>query len=78
MRLLIFLGVLAVIGLVVTGAIKLQRTDDNTITIQIDKTRVKQEARTVVDKGEAVLEGASSAVREAARQPEASQDPVSR
>lgn len=71
MRLLIFLGVLAVVGLIITGAITLQRSDDNTITIKIDKTRVKQEARTVVEKGKDVFEDAGNALREAAREREA-------
>jgi hypothetical protein len=61
------LGVLAVIGLVVTGAITLQRGDDNKIMIQIDKGKVKEEAATVMEKGKEVLQGAGSALREASR-----------
>ena len=67
MRLLLILGVIAVIGLVVTGAITLQRSDDNKITIQIDKGKVKEEAATVMEKGKEVLQGAGSALREASR-----------
>jgi hypothetical protein len=67
MRLLLILGVIAVIGLVVTGAITLQRSDDNKITIQIDKGKVKEEAETVMEKGKEVLQGAGSALREASR-----------
>jgi hypothetical protein len=67
MRLLLILGVLAVIGLVVTGAITLQRSDDNKITIQIDKGKVKEEAATVMEKGKEVLQGAGSSLREASR-----------
>ena len=68
MRLLLFLGVLAVIGLIVTGAITLQRSADDTITIKIDRTRVRQDAATVVEKGKDVLEGAGDRFREAARE----------
>ncbi len=64
MRLLLFLGVAAVIGLIVTGAITLQRTDDNKITIQIDRTKVREEASEVIEKGKEVIQG----VREASRQ----------
>ena len=63
MRLLLFLGILAVVGLIITGAITLQRTDDNKITIQIDRTKVREEAKEVIDKGKDVIEG----VREARR-----------
>ncbi len=68
MRLLLFLGLLAIVGLIVTGAITLQRADDSTITIQIDKGRVKQDAAVVVEKGKEVLQEARSAVREAAHE----------
>jgi len=67
MRILFVLGVLAVIGLIVTGAITLQRKDDNTITIQIDKDRVKEDARSVIKKGKEVIQDAESAFREASR-----------
>ena len=67
MRLLLILGVLAVVGLVITGAITLQRGEDNKISIQIDKSKVKQEAETVMEKGKEVLQGAGSALREASR-----------
>ncbi len=67
MRLLVFLGVLAVIGLVVTGAIKLQRSDTDTITIQIDKTKVKEDAAVVVERGKEAFSEAESAILEASR-----------
>jgi Flp pilus assembly protein TadB len=76
MRILIFLGVLAIIGLIVTGAITMQRSNDNTITIQIDKSRVKQDAETVVEKGKEVIQDARSALREAARKRQSTQDPA--
>jgi hypothetical protein len=76
MRILIFLGVLAIIGLIVTGAITMQRSSDNTITIQIDKSRVKQDAETVVEKGKEVIQDAKSALREAARKRQSTQDPA--
>ncbi len=64
MRILFFLGVLAIVGLVVTGAIKLQSSSDNTISIQIDKDRVKEDARIVVRKGKEVIREASEALRD--------------
>jgi hypothetical protein len=64
MRILLFLGVLAVVGLVVTGAIKLQSSADNTISIQIDKDRVKEDAGIVVRKGKEAIREASEAFRE--------------
>jgi hypothetical protein len=63
MRLLLFLAVLAVIGLIVTGAITLQRTDDKKITIQIDRGRVREDAAKAFEKGKEVLEDAESALR---------------
>ena len=76
MRILVFLGVLAIIGLIVTGAITLQRSNDNTITIQIDKSRVKQDAATVVGKGKEVIQDARTALRDAARERESVKDPA--
>ncbi len=64
MRLLLILAVVAVIGLVVTGAITLQRSEDNKITIQIDKSKVREEASEVIEKSKEVIQG----VREASRQ----------
>lgn len=64
MRILFFLGVLAIVGLVVTGAIKLQSSADNTISIQIDKDRVKEDAKIVVRKGKEVIREASEALRD--------------
>jgi hypothetical protein len=68
MRILIFLAALAVVGLVVTGAIKLQKTDQNTITIQIDKQQVKDDAARVVKRGKAVFEEAENVIRQSARE----------
>ncbi len=76
MRILIFLGVLAIIGLIVTGAITLQRSNDNTITIQIDKGRVKQDAATVLEKGKEVIQDARSALRDSARERQSPQIPA--
>ncbi len=59
MRAVFFLGALAIIGLIVTGAIQLQRTDD-TITIEINKSRVAQDAKAVVNKGRTVLHKAEA------------------
>jgi len=59
MRILFFLLVLAGIGLVVTGAVKLQRSGDN-VSIEIDKKRVAEDAREVVNEGRELLESARS------------------
>jgi hypothetical protein len=64
MRLLLILGVAAVIGLIVTGAITLQRSEDNKITIQIDKAKVREEASEVIEKGKEVIQGVREASRE--------------
>ncbi len=63
MKLVFFVAALAVVGLVVTGAIKLQKsTDTNTISIQIDKERVHEDADRVVGEGKHVLEEAEAAI----------------
>ncbi len=49
------------VGLVITGAIKLQKSD-NTISIEIDRQRTEQEAERVVDEGRQVLQEAESAI----------------
>jgi hypothetical protein len=59
MRILFFLLVLAAVGLVITGAVKLQRSGDN-ISIEIDKKRVAEDARGVVNEGRELLESARS------------------
>ena len=76
MRILIFLGVLAIIGLIVTGAITMQRSNDNTITIQIDRGRVRQDAATVVEKGKEAIQEARSALRDSTRERQSGQDPA--
>jgi hypothetical protein len=63
MKTLVFLAALAVVGLVVTGAIKWQKTSDNTISIQVDESRVAQDARRVVEEGRHVLGEAETAVQ---------------
>ena len=60
-RALFFLGILAVIGLIVTGAIQLQRSDD-TITIEINRQRVAEDAKKVVKTGRAVLRKAEASL----------------
>lgn len=57
MRILFFLLVLAGVGLVITGAVKLNRSGDN-ISIEIDKKRVAEDARGVVNEGRELLESA--------------------
>jgi hypothetical protein len=66
MRVFAFLAALAVVGLVITGAIKLQKSN-KTISIEIDRDRVKQDARAVVKKGKEVLREAGSALEQARR-----------
>ncbi len=67
MKILFFLAALAIIGLIITGAIRLGRSDDQTITIQINKGRVKQDAVAAFEKGKEVLGGAKSRLRQATR-----------
>jgi hypothetical protein len=67
MKILFLLAALIIIGLVVTGAITLGRSGDQTITIQIDKGRVKQDAAAAINKGKQVIKGAESALRQATR-----------
>ena len=64
MKIFLFLVALAVVGLIVTGAIKFQKSD-NTISIQIDRAKVREEAEMVVDKSREVLREAGSALKEA-------------
>ena len=67
MKILFFLAALAIIGLIITGAIRLGRSDDQTITIQINKGRVKQDAAAAFEKGKEVFGGAESRLRQATR-----------
>ena len=60
MKALIFLGALAIVGLVVTGAIKLQKTSDHTLSIQVDKDIVKQDAQRVAAEGKYLLNKAQT------------------
>ncbi len=60
-RALFFLGVLAIIGLIVTGAIQLQRSNDS-ITIEIDKQRVAEDAKRVITGGKQVLRNAEASL----------------
>jgi hypothetical protein len=60
-RAFFFLAALAIIALIITGAIQLQRTDD-TITIQINKDRVRQDAKTALDRGRDVLRKAEKSL----------------
>jgi hypothetical protein len=58
-RALLFLAALAIIGLIITGAIQLQRSDDS-ITIQINKNQVREDAKKVVNRGREVLRKAEA------------------
>ena len=69
MKTLIFLGALAIIGLVVTGAIHLQKNNDNTFDIQVDKGRVEQDAERVISEGQDLLHRAESDLQSAAPGP---------
>jgi hypothetical protein len=62
MRRLLFVAfALAIVGLIVTGAIQLQRTDDS-ITIEINKKRVAEDARKVIKRGKDVLRKAEASI----------------
>jgi len=65
MKAFFFLAALAVVGLVVTGAIKMQKTNDNTISIQIDKQRVQEDENRLIDEGRHLLDNAGSALHDA-------------
>ena len=65
MRLFFFLAALAVAGLVVTGAIKLQKSSDNKVSIEIDKQKVRDDAEEVVEKGQDLLHEAETALEKA-------------
>ncbi|MBI3838377.1 MAG: hypothetical protein HY288_10655 [Planctomycetia bacterium] len=60
MKALVFLAALAIVGLVVTGAIHLQKSDDHTLSIQVDKDRVEQDAEEVVSEGKALFHKAEA------------------
>jgi hypothetical protein len=64
MKIFAFLVALAIVGLVVTGAIKLQKSD-STISIEIDRQRVKQDASIVVEGSRKVLREAGEVLEEA-------------
>ncbi len=63
MKIFMFLAALAVVWLVVTGAIKFQKSN-NTISIQIDRAKVQEEAEMVIDKSEEVLREAGNALKD--------------
>jgi hypothetical protein len=66
MRLFLFLAVFAVVGLVVTGAIKMQKSRDNgKISIEVDKEKVRDDAQIVIDKGQELLHDAETALENA-------------
>lgn len=67
LRALFFLGVLAIIGLIVTGAIQLQRSNDS-ITIEINKQRVAEDAKRVISGGKEVLRKAEASLDREAEQ----------
>lgn len=69
MKILLFIGALIIIGLIITGAITLGRSGDDTITIQIDKGRVKQNAAAALERGKEVIHEAESAFRPSKREP---------
>lgn len=70
LKFVFFLAAVGIVALIITGAITLGRTDDDTITIQINKARVRQDAAAAVRKGKQVLGGAESGIRQAAREVE--------
>lgn len=56
-----FLVAAAIVGLILTGAIRLQRTN-STISIQIDKQQVIEDARKLVEEGKEVIEDVREAL----------------
>ena len=60
-RLFLFLAALAIIGLIITGAIQLRR-DDESITIEINRGRVRQDAKAVVNGGKEVIRKAEASL----------------
>jgi hypothetical protein len=58
-----FLGALAIGGLIVTGAIKMKKSDSS-ITIQIDRQAVREDAEKLVEEGKEFLEEAEAAVHD--------------
>jgi hypothetical protein len=67
MRTLFFLGALAVVGLVVTGAIKMQKSNNGKVTIEIDKERVADDADRLLDEGRELLREADAALHDGAQ-----------
>jgi hypothetical protein len=67
MKVLFFLAALAVVGLVVTGAIHFQKSG-NTISIQIDKDRVEEDAQKAIGESEQVLHEAEARLQQPADQ----------
>ncbi len=67
MKVLFFLAALAIAGLVVTGAIHFQKSG-NTITIQVDRDQVKEDAQKVIDEGEEILHEAEARLHQEADQ----------
>jgi hypothetical protein len=63
MRLLVFLGALAIGGLIVTGAIKMKKSD-TAITIQVDRQQVRQEAGRLIEDGKELIDEAETALHD--------------
>jgi hypothetical protein len=61
MKALFFLAALAIVGLVVTGAISLHKSGD-TISIEIDKQEVAEDARAVIKEGKEIFHKAESSI----------------
>ena len=53
-----------VIAPLITGAITMQKSPDNKITIQIDKEEVAEDARHLIDEGKEVLHKAEAALQD--------------
>ncbi len=63
MRGLFFLGLLAVGGLFVAGAIHIQKGPDNNIEITVDKQKAEHAAEKALEEGREVLEQAEQQVQ---------------
>ncbi len=67
MKVLFFLGALAIGGLVISGAIKMQKTDGK-IDIEIDKKEVAEDAEKFLEEGKEIFQKAETNLHESASQ----------
>jgi len=66
MRIVFFLGALAIVGLVISGAITLQKTDGK-IQIEIDKKEVVEDTQKFLDEGKEIFQNAETKMNDSAQ-----------